>query len=60
MSKWVSGVALVLVLFVIGGVWAYWVSPVVPATWVPPANPGLTGPFAKNDNLRGVHYQTSR
>ena len=58
MSKWVSGVALVLVLFVIGGVWAYWVSPVVPATWVPPANPGLTGPFAKNDNLRGVRHLT--
>lgn len=46
-------IALVAVLGFAG--WLAWgPAPVEPMAWTPPTNPGLTGPFAPNEQLKGA------
>lgn len=46
-----AGLAAVVLL---AGYLALWPTPVEPVAWDPPADPGLTGPYAANDRLSGV------
>lgn len=49
-----SVVSVVIVALLAWSGIAYLNSPIVPQTWDPPANPGLSGPFASNDRLAAV------
>lgn len=52
---WIKSLFALLLVVVLGWVgYAMTSSPIVPQTWNPPANPGLTGPFAANDLLASV------
>lgn len=46
--------AVALIVALAAGYLLLWPTPLEPRAWTPPANPGLTGPFAPNDALAGV------
>ncbi|MBM4326666.1 MAG: SMP-30/gluconolactonase/LRE family protein [Deltaproteobacteria bacterium] len=43
-------IALVCVYFLV------WPVPIEPVSWKPPSNPGYTGPFARNERLKGLEF----
>ena len=48
--------ALTVILFLIALLviyFAVWPVPIEPVAWKSPPNPGYTGPFAKNEKLKG-------
>jgi sugar lactone lactonase YvrE len=44
------GLALVILAYLF-----FWPVPIDPVVWQPAANPGMSGPYAPNDRLSGVH-----
>ena len=46
--------ALLIVVVVIVGYFAFWPVPIEPCAWQAPPDPGYTGKFAANDRLKGL------